>query len=195
MGMDKIKDVIISKVRMEAEDITREAKEKAQEEIESARRQREARFAEERRRILTEVEAEAARTLAQASIKARQKLSSTKADIIAEIVDRARGELSQVSSDESHILNLVREATEALAAAKGKIYVSPKDVGTVRKLLEAHKGLSDRIVEVRESNCLGGVIAEDVEGKLRIDNTYETRLEMLLPRLLPEISKKLFESP
>lgn len=195
MGMDKIKEAIISKVRMEAEDITREAKEKAQEEIERARRQREARFAEERGRILTEMEAEAARTLAQASIKARQKLSSTKADIIAEIVDRARRELSRVSSDESHILNLVREATEGLAAARGRIYVSPKDVGTVRKLLEAHKDLSDRIVEVRESSCLGGVIAEDVEGKLRIDNTYETRLEMLLPRLLPEISKKLFESP
>lgn len=195
MGMDKIKEAIISKVRMEAEDITREAKEKAQEEIERARRQREARFTEERVRILTEMEAEAARTLAQASIKARQKLSSTKADIIAEIVDRARRELSRVSSDESHILNLVREATEGLAAARGRIYVSPKDVGTVRKLLEAHKDLSDRIVEVRESNCLGGVIAEDVEGKLRIDNTYETRLEMLLPRLLPEISKKLFESP
>ena len=195
MGMDKIRDAIISKVRMEAEDITREAKEKAQEEIERARRQREAKFAEERGRILTEMEAEAARTLAQASIKARQKLSSTKADIIAEIVDRARRELSQVSSDESHILNLVREATEGLAAARGRIYVSPKDVGTVRKLLEAHKDLSDRIVEVRESNCLGGVIAEDVEGKLRIDNTYETRLEMLLPRLLPEISRKLFESP
>ncbi len=195
MGMDKIKEAIISKVRMEAEDITREAKEKAEEEIERARRQREARFAEERGRILTDVEAEAARTLAQASIKARQKLSSTKADIIAEIVDRARRELSRVSSDESHTLNLVREATEGLAAAKGRIYVSPKDVGTVRKLLEAHKDLSDRIVEVRESNCLGGVIAEDVEGKLRIDNTYETRLEMLLPRLLPEISKKLFESP
>jgi len=195
MGMDKIKDAIISKVRMEAEDITGEAKEKAQEEIDKAKRQREARFAEERGRILTDVEAEAARTLAQASIKARQKLSSTKADIIAEIVDRARRELSRVSSDESHILNLVREATEALGAAKGKIYVSPKDVGTVKKLLEAHRDLSDRIVEVRESNCLGGVIAEDIEGKLRIDNTYETRLEMLLPRLLPEISKKLFESP
>lgn len=195
MGMDKIRDAIISKVRMEAEDITREAKEKAQEEIEKARRQREARFDEERGRILTDVEAEAARTLAQASIKARQKLSSTKADIIAEIVDRARRELSRVSSDDSHILNLVREAMEALAAAKGKIYVSPKDVGTVKKLLEAHRDLSDRIVEVRESNCLGGVIAEDIEGKFRIDNTYETRLEMLLPRLLPEISKKLFESP
>ncbi|GAI00113.1 unnamed protein product, partial [marine sediment metagenome] len=33
---------------------------------------------------------------------------------------------------------------------------------------------------------------EDIDGRTRIDNTYETRLEMLLPRLLPEISKELF---
>jgi len=195
MGMDKIKGAIISKVKAEASDITNEAKEKAQKEIEKAKRQREAKFEEERGRILAEAGEEAARILAQASIKARQKLSSAKVDIIAKIVRAAREELARISSDESHFLNLAREATEGLGAAKVRIYVTPKDVGTVRKLLEADKELSDKIVEVRESNCLGGVIAEDVEGKLRIDNTYETRLEMLLPRLLPEISKKLFEAP
>jgi len=195
MGMDKIKGAIISKVKAEASDITNEAEEKAQKEIEKAKRQREAKFEEERGRILAEAGEEAARILAQASIKARQKLSSAKVDIIAKIVRAAREELARISSDESHFLNLAREATEGLGAAKVRIYVTPKDVGTVRKLLEADKELSDKIVEVRESNCLGGVIAEDVEGKLRIDNTYETRLEMLLPRLLPEISKKLFEAP
>ena len=50
-------------------------------------------------------------------------------------------------------------------------------------------------MEVREYNCLGGIIAEDIEGKLRIDNTYETRLEMLLPQLLPKISEELFKAP
>ena len=68
-------------------------------------------------------------------------------------------------------------------------------ISGVKKLLEADKEFSGKIVEVRESDCLGGVIAEDVEGKLRIDNTYEIRLEMLLPKLLPKISKELFEAP
>lgn len=194
MGMDKIKDAIISKVHAEAEDITNEAKEKAQEEIDKAKRQREARFEEERGKILAEVEEESARVLAQATIKARQKLSSTKADVIDRIVDGVRKTLSAASSDESHFLKLVREATEGLGPVKGRIYVSPGDVGITKKLVEANKDLSDKIVEVRESNFLGGVIAEDVEGKLRIDNSYETRLEMLLPRLLPEISRELFES-
>jgi len=195
MGMDKIKGAIISKVEVEASDITNEAKEKAQEEIEKAKRQREAKFEEARGRILVEAEEEAARILAQASIKARQKLSSAKADSIAKIIDEARKELSRITIDESCFLNLIKEAVEELGVDKARIYVSLKDVSTVKKLLEADKEFSGKIVEVRESNCLGGVIAEDVEGKLRIDNTYESRLEMLLPKLLPEVSKQLFESP
>jgi V/A-type H+-transporting ATPase subunit E len=190
--MEKVSEAIVSKVKLDAQDTIREAEEKAQEEIAKAKRQRELRFEEERGRMLAEAEEEAARILAQASIKARQQLSGAKADAVSKIVDVARRELSQISSDESQLLKLIREAMDGLGGDKGRIYVSPKDVGSTRKLVEADKELSGRILEVRESNCLGGVIAEDAEGKLRIDNTYETRLEALLPKLLPEISKELF---
>jgi vacuolar-type H+-ATPase subunit E/Vma4 len=193
--MEKISEAVVSKVKLDAQNIIREAEEKAQEEIEKAKRQRETRFEEEKGRMLGEAEEEAARISAQASIKARQQLSSAKADTITKIVDRARKELSQISSDERYFLNLIREAIEGLGVDKARIYVSPKDISNVKKFLKADKELSSKIVEVRESNCLGGVIAEDVEGKLRIDNTYETRLEMLLPKLLPEISEELFGAP
>jgi len=193
--MEKISEAVVGKVKLDAQKIIKEAEEKAQEEIEKAKRQREVRFEEERGRMLGGAEEEVARISAQASIKARQKLSSAKADAIAKIIDGARKELPQISSDESYFLNLIREAMEGLGADKGRIYVSPKDVSAVKKFLKADKELSGKIVEVRESDCLGGVIAEDVEGKLRIDNTYETRLEMLLPKLLPKISKELFEAP
>ena len=193
--MEKISEAVVSKVKLDAQNIIREAEEKAQEEIEKAKRQKEVRFEEERGRMLGEAEEEVARILAQASIKARQQLSSAKADTISKIIDGARKELSRISSDESYFPNLIREAMEGLGADKARIYVSPKDVSTVKKILEADKEFSGKIVEVREFNCLGGVIAEDAEGKLRIDNTYETRLEMLLPKLLPKISKELFEAP
>jgi len=193
--MEKISEAVVSKVKLDAQNIIREAEEKAQEELEKAKKQREVRFEEERGGMLGEAEEEAARILAQASIKARQQLSSTKADTIAKIIDGARKELSRIAIDESYFLNLIKEAVGGLGVDKARIYVSPKDVSTVKKLLEADKEFSGKIVEVRESNCLGGVIAENVEGKLRIDNTYEIRLEMLLPKLLPEISKELFEAP
>lgn len=193
--MEKISEAVVSKVKLDAQNLIKEAEKKAQEELEKARIQREVQFEEVRDRMVVEAEEEAARILAQASIKARQQLSSAKADTIAKIIDGARKELSRITVDESYLLNLIKEAVDGLGVDKARIYVSPKDVNNVKKLLEADKEFSGKIVEVRESNCLGGVIAEDIGGKLRIDNNYETRLEMLLPKLLPEISKELFEAP
>jgi V/A-type H+-transporting ATPase subunit E len=193
--MEKISEAVVGKVKLDAKSITKEAEEKAKEEIEKAKKQRDARFEQERVRMQGEAREEAARISAQASIKARQQLSRAKADVIAEIVDSARKELSQIKAEEGSFLSLAREAMAGLGEDKGRIYVAPKDVAAAKKFFESDKELSDKILEVREIDCLGGVIAEDSEGKLRIDNTYETRLEMLLPKLLPEISEQLFEAP
>jgi V/A-type H+-transporting ATPase subunit E len=191
--MEKISEAVISKVKAETQNIIKEAEEKAQEEIEKAKKQREIKLEKEKRRILGEAEEEAARIMAQSSMKARQKLSAAKTEVITKIIDKVKKELSELSSSESYILNLIKEAVDELGVDEGRIYVSPKDINVVRKFLEQDKELDGRVMEVKEGNFLGGVIAEDIDGRLRIDNTYETRLEMLLPKLLPEISKKLFE--
>ena len=39
---------------------------------------------------------------------------------------------------------------------------------------------------------MGGVICESVDGKVSVDNTYDTRLQMLIPRILPQVGKVLF---
>ena len=192
--MEKISEAVVSKVRMEAQNIIKEAEEKAQEEIEKARKLRETKLQEEKRKMLEETEEEAARIIAQASIKARQQVSSAKNDVITKIIDEVKQELSESSSDENYLLSLIREAIDGLGADKSRIYVSPKDVSMVRKFLERDKELASKVMEVKVDNLLGGVIAEDIDGKFRIDNTYEARLEMLLPKLLPEISKELFEA-
>jgi len=193
--MEKISEAVVSKVSLDAQTIIKEAEEKAREEIERARKQRGVKFEQERARMLAEGEQEAARILAQASIKARQLISSAKAEAVAKITDGARKELSGTSTSESNLMSLVREAVGGLGTDRARIYVSPKDVSAAKESLQADKELSAKILEVREVDCLGGVIAEDAEGKLRIDNTYETRLEMALPKLLPKISEELFKAP
>ncbi len=191
--MEKISEAVVGKIRVEAHNIVREAEERAQEEIEKAKKQRETRRMEEKDKMLEEAEVEAARILAQASIKARQELLRAKADIIAKIIEGVKKNLSGIASDESHLLSLIKEAMNGLGGAKCRIYVSPKDVSSVEKFLAEDKELANRIMEVKEFDCTGGVIAEDIEEKRRIDNTYETRLEMLLPKLLPEMNRELFK--
>ena len=193
MGMEKISDAILDKVRVEAQDIIKEAEEKAGERVEKAKRQREAKLEEEKGKLIEEAKEEATRILAQSSITARQELLLAKTRIIDEIINRVKKTLSGISGDESSPLDLIKEAINALDSDKARIYVSPKDVSSVRKSLKGDKQLADRITEIREFDGTGGVIVESNDGKIRIDNTYDTRLEMLLPKLLPEIGKELFQ--
>jgi len=190
-GMEKISEAILDKVKVDAQQIITEAEEKALQDIEKAEKQLETKFEEEKRKAIEGAEREAAIILAQASIKARQELSRTKADIIDKIISTVRTTLLSISSDKSSLLSLIKEVVDD----KARIYVSPKDISKVQEFLERDKELASRITEIREFDCTGGVIAESIDGKISLDNTYDARLEMLLPRILPEISKELFEVP
>ncbi len=192
-GIEKISEAILDKVRAEAQDIAKEAEEKARERIGRAKRQQEAQLEEKKNKLIEEAKEEATRILAQSSITARQELLLAKTRIIDEIISRVKKTLSEISSDESSPLDLIKEVINALDIDKARIYVSPKDASIVQKLVAGDKKLADRISEIREFSGSGGVIAEDIDGKIRIDNTYDTRLEMLLPKLLPEIGKELFQ--
>ena len=191
-GMEKIGKAILDKVKVEADDIVKEAESNAEAEIEQAKRQQAAKLEEEKGKMLQEAREEAIRIEAQASVKARLELSRAKADVVDDIISRVKKELAGISSDESLLVGLIKEGIATLGINKGRVYVSPKEIGVVQKLLEKDKELASTIVEIREHNYMGGVIVEDIDGKTRIDNTYETRLEMLLPRLLPEVGRELF---
>ena len=192
-GMEKISEAILDKVRAEAQDIVKEAETRAEERIERAKKQQEAKLEEEKNKLIEEAKEEATRILAQSSIAARQELLLAKTRIIDEIISRVKKALSEISSDKGSLLDLIKEAINTLDIDKARIYVSPKDVSIVRKSLKGDKKLAGRITEIRELDGTGGVIVEDIDGKIRIDNTYDTRLEMLLPKLLPEIGKELFQ--
>jgi V/A-type H+-transporting ATPase subunit E len=192
VGMEKLSKAILDKVRVEAEDIIKNAEVKAWERVERAEKQQEVRLEEEKSKLLEEAREEAARILAQAFIKSRQEILTVKTGIINVIIDRAKEALSDFSSGEGTLLNLINQAISALDINKARIYVSPKSIATVQKLINEDNDLVSRIVEIEEYICLGGVIVEDMEGRVRIDNTYDTRLEALLPQILPEINRELF---
>ena len=192
-GIEKISEAILGKVKAEAQDIVAEAEEKARERIERAKEQQAAKLEEEEGKLIGEAKEEATRILAQSGITARQELLLAKTSIIDEIINNAKKTFSEISSNESSPLDLIKEAINALDIDKARIYLPPKDISIVQKLIAGDKKLADRITEIKEFNGSGGVIAEDIDGKIRIDNTYDTRLEMLLPKLLPEIGKELFQ--
>ena len=189
--MDKISVAILDKVKEEARQIIEEAEEKGKAEIETAKKNREIRFANERRRLIAEAEAEAARISAQASIGERQELLSAKSNVLSNVIAKVKKELSFVSN-EANMINLIKESISGLGVSEVKIYLSKKDVAMVKDILNKNKELGSKIKAVETIDCSGGAVIESIDGSLRIDNTFDTRLDMILPRVMPEISKELF---
>ncbi|MBW2598612.1 MAG: hypothetical protein JRC53_01820 [Deltaproteobacteria bacterium] len=193
METDKIRAAILEKAHKEAEEIVANAKAKAKDLMADAKEQQKKRLEEEKNRIISEAKREASRVLAQSSLKARQEILKEQDAVINEIIARTKEDLAKETTDEKAFATLIREAIEAFESEeKLRILVSPKDVAIARKVVEGDDALNKQIAEVAEHDCLGGVIAESMDRMVSIDNTFDVRLEMLTPKIMPELGSKLF---
>jgi len=192
--MQNISDAVVDKIREEARGIVDEAEEEAKKELDKAKAQREARIEAERRRILNEASEEAARVAAQSAMQDHQKTAAAKSEVLDDIVSRARIGLKKAKSKPELLAYLVNDAVDGLGDDAGKLtlLVSSQDVAAAKDLVKKDSRLSSIVVAVKECDCDGGAIAQNESKTISVDNTYTTRLEMLLPRILPEISKELF---
>lgn len=193
METDKIRESILAKAKSEADEIVADAEAKAREMIQKAEGQKRQRLEEEKKKILSEAQREASKLRAQASLKARQGILQEKDTILARILKEVRDKLSQQVLDKETFIPLVTTAIDAFETDKPvRIYVAPKDLTVVQDMIRHDTDIKGKISEVKEMECLGGVFAESDDGMMSIDNTYDMRLEMLMPKILPDIGKKLF---
>jgi len=193
METPKMREAILSKARQEAQILIDEAKSKAGEVVGKAQEQWERRLEAEKKRLLSESRREAARIIAQADLKARQEILKEKDSIIREMIGKVKERLTENTSETSTLERLITEAVDAFESDQAlKIMASGKDIKRVREIVAASPVLKDRITGVSEAACMGGVICESVDGKVSVDNTYDTRLQMLIPRILPQVGKVLF---
>jgi V/A-type H+-transporting ATPase subunit E len=193
METDKIRDAILKKAKGEADQIIADAKTRATEMIDKAKEQRQYRFEDEKKKRISEAQREASKIMAQSSLKSRQNILLEKDAILNTIIEKVKDHLSRTTMDKEHFPSLVRETVGAFETDNQVvIFVSPKDLNTVRRFIEEDSELKDKISDVKELNCLGGILAQTMDGMVSIDNTYDTRLEMLMPKILPEVGKNLF---
>lgn len=193
METDEIRNAILNKAKEEAGKILSNAEIKAREVIEKAEEQKELRFTEEKKKAISEAYREGSKILAQASLKYRQVKLKEKDAVINEIIKRVKNELLQDINDKKLFVRLIQEAIDALEKEdKVRLFVSPKDLNIIREVIEENSRLKEKITEVNEIDCMGGILIEAIDGMVSINNTFDTRLEMLMPKILPKIGKKLF---
>jgi vacuolar-type H+-ATPase subunit E/Vma4 len=191
--MQTISEAVVDKVREDARAIVSEAEAEAKKELDKARAQRDTRLEAEKKRLLVASREEAARIVAQNAMQARQKVANAKAAVLDDIVQKARATLKTTQVSRESLAFLISDAIQGLGEVdKVTVSVAPKDRAMAQEIVKADKKLAAVVTDVKACDCSGGVIVETADLTLGVDNTYTTRLDMLLPRILPEINKKLF---
>ncbi len=193
MKTDKIRTAVLEKAQGEADEITANARVKAEELITNAKEQKRKRLEEEKIKVTSDARREASRIIAQSSLKARQEILREKDSVIKEVIARVKKDLLGKAMDERTLTNIIDETMKAFETEdKLRLLVSPRDIAVARKIVEENDGIRERITEIVEFDCMGGVMAESTDGMVSIDNTFDMRLEMLIPKILPQIGRELF---
>jgi V/A-type H+-transporting ATPase subunit E len=173
--------------------------------------------------IRTEAETEADRIVSEADAEAEEILAGAEADVEREIAQEREQQRSSATLEAKQQrlearrdqLAAVREATEtAIADLEGEpresvtralldaaaaefenadtvaVYGKAEDADLLESILEAYDGY-----ELAGSvDCLGGVVVESEDSRLRVNNTFDSVLERIWDDELREISDRLFES-
>lgn len=171
--------------------IKEEAEEQAERRLEQAKREietwREGRLSEARQ----EIENERRLVLSRARARARQAVLRAKADVTRTLTERLSGELAQLREDSERYAAFLERCVEEAEEEIGSpliLEIDSRDRPIVDKLLQER---GDHAVEERITT-IGGLVATSREGDLLVDNRLETRIENLIHRRRPELSRALF---
>ena len=192
MSLDTVVEDIREQARARADEIREEAEAEADEILADAESD-----AEE---IREEILADADRTIEQ---EREQKLSSAKLEAKQARLEARRDVLQSVRSDiEQNVAELSgderKELTAALLGATAEefdegesveVYGRADDQELLEGLLEEYDGFE----YAGEYDCLGGVVADSEQSRVRVKNTFDSILDEVWENNLREISDQLFE--
>lgn len=171
------------RIRAEAEAEAGRRREQAERELERWREERlsEARHAIENDRRLV---------LSRARARARAAVLRAKAEAARALYDRLAEEAAQLREEsESYRAFLRRCLEEAEAEIEGPLVLQfdPRDKGVFDELLSGTNHQKGESIQT-----IGGFIATSASGDLLVDNRLETRIENVIRRHRPELSRALF---
>ena len=180
MGLEAVKEEIIKNAKKQEEQLIAEAKSEAERKMEEAE-QKISKFREKS-------EAETKKTLdmmkrqelASAELESRKIILESKKMMVDNLFAEVRSGLEKIDSQkkEVYIRELMAKAKKEIEI--GKIYCNSNDM----KLIRAY--------DVEAIIIIGGIIAENKDGTIRVDYSFDIMLQTIRENELQNVNKCLF---
>jgi len=195
--LSKIGEEILADARKEAERKIEEAQKKAEEIFEKARREAEAEAETIKTKAMEDIKVMEERKLSEARREASVQILKGKNELIAQAFKLASKHLNEVVEKEVYLkslLQIIENSSPLLGDENVKIRLNRRDLQHEHELhgklkLSSNLGLT---FDKQPINTVGGCILLTEDERVRIDETFETRLSSAERSLKKEISNILF---
>jgi vacuolar-type H+-ATPase subunit E/Vma4 len=198
-SLENLKKTVLEKAFKDAENRISRAEEEAKRIIEEAIKLKKNRVEDEKRRLEGELNYDA--KIAEARLNARLIIHNVKDKIVKEIGKNVTDLLTSLDKEKrsKSIFKLLDEALQYIFHSYGNVdqitvKISEKDLDLSNQLKEyIRTKYNINTVYVEPTKILGGVIVEIANGFISIDNSYDSRLLIILKNKLPSLVKEIFQ--
>ena len=180
MGLEGVKQDLLEQASKEANTVLNKAKEESRKILDEAMnnvKELEKQFGEDIKKLRKNLEI---KETASANLEAQRQLQVVKKEIIDEVFKKVKDKIAPPSDKDrqQYMQTLYERAAKEISI--GTIYCNSKD----QQLIDFDNS--------EHEDCIGGLIAVDKTGTVKIDYTYETLLEELYDKYLSDASQILF---
>uniref|UniRef100_A0A7C5XM29 Uncharacterized protein n=1 Tax=Ignisphaera aggregans TaxID=334771 RepID=A0A7C5XM29_9CREN len=198
-SLENLKRVVLEKALKEAENRISRAEEEAKRIIEETIKLKKNRIEDERKRIEEILNYDA--RIAEAKLKARLIIHDMKDKIVKEI-ERSVNDILKSLDREKRSKSMFKLLDEALQYIFHNysnvdqiiVKISEKDFDLSNQLKDYIKTKYNiATIHVEPIKILGGVIIEIANGSISIDNSYDSRLLIILKNKLPSFIKEILQ--
>ena len=192
MSLDTVVEDIREEAHARAEDIRAEGEARAEEIESAAEEDAEEIRAEAEQDVEREIEQLREQRLSSAKLEAKQKRLEARRDVLSDVREAVEEELASLEGDSRE--DLTRDLLEAASEEFDEgddvnVYGRDDDRELIESILEDYDGYE----YAGEYDCLGGVVVESDQSRVRVNNTFDSVLEDVWEDNLQEISTRLFD--
>ena len=192
----KLGEEIIEEAKAEAQRRLAKAEEEAKKIVEAARAEAGRLVEEAKAKAVEEVSLIERRRLSEARRKAALKILEEKNKLVAEAFKKAYSQLKNLKFEaySQSITRLLEASIPSLASEEVQVWLNKRDLERQNRLLKnvkLPKGVKLTVAE-KPLETIGGFVLTSPDGKIKLDQTFEVRLQHVEKLLRKELSKILF---
>jgi V/A-type H+-transporting ATPase subunit E len=192
MSLDTVVEDIRDEARARAEEVRAEGEGEAEEIVEQAEADAEATIEEAERAAERTVEQEREQKLSSAKLEAKQMRLEARRDVLEDVHEEVEDALATMEGERREELTtalLDAASVEFDDAEAVHVYGREADQDLLGDVVADYDGYG--VAGVHE--CLGGVVVEAEESRVRVNNTFDSLLADVWEDNLKDISNRLFE--